>query len=130
MRLSGESRRASLKTGKALLRMAVLMTGEQKLSEYRQVVQGRSNIGNYCVVAGFLSGRLDAQPEAALQAFYFSDMNNLLQVGIKTIPLGQTEGQQLLYELYPKLNAAVEKTIQNQNEELENFVPYMNLMSM
>ena len=82
------------------------------------------------MVAGFLSGRLDAQPEAALQAFYFSDMNNLLQVGIKTIPLGQTEGQQLLYELYPKLNAAVEKTIQNQNEELENFVPYMNLMSM
>ena len=130
MRLSKENRIASLKTGKALLRISVAMIGDERLQLYLEKTRQENRLGNYCIVAGYLSGIMDIPLNQALQAFYYSDLNNLLQVGIKVIPLGQTEGQGILYSLYSDIVAGVAETIATQEAELENFVPYQNLMSM
>lgn len=130
MRLTKESRQASLKTGRAFLRMASAITSDPVFEDYWKTVQKQPDIGNYCIAVGFLMGRIKQPEQEALRAYYFNDLNNLLQVGVKTIPLGQTEGQMLLYELYSEIENAVMETIQEQQEELQNFVPYMNLMSM
>lgn len=130
MRLSKENRIASLKTGKALLRMSAAIIGDERLKRYLTMTGQERRLGNYCIVAGCLSGMTDIPLKQALEAFFYSDLNNLLQVGIKTIPLGQTEGQTLLYTLYSEIAASVDATMADWEEELENFVPYQSLMSM
>lgn len=130
MRLSSENRMASQKTGKAFLRLTRKFYSDEFYQRYYEFVQQTKGTGNYNIVSGCFCGICEIPKRKALLAFLMNTLNSLMQVGIKIIPLGQSQCQQLMIELYPYISKVADQVIENSLTELSNFVPVMDIMSM
>lgn len=130
MRLSKENRQASLKMGQAFWRTAQAVFGEERFADIRQEIKKNRRLGNYSVAVGYLAGVFGIPLEEALQAFLFNSINNLVQAGIKMIPLGQSESQKMLYSLYPQINETGRELLTQETWEVTNFVPAQDILSM
>ena len=130
MRLSKENRQASLKMGQAFFRTAKAVFGEKTMDDCFENIKKNRNIGNYCVAVGYWAGVFDIPLREALQAFVFNGINNLVQVGTKIIPLGQSESQNMLYSVYPQMLDTIEKLLSKRDWEVTNFVPAQDILSM
>lgn len=130
MRLSGENRLASLKMGRAFWRLSKAVFGEKEFVDCYECVKRNHCLGNYVVAVGYLMGVFQVPLREALQAFIFSGINNLVQAGIKMIPLGQSESQNMLYSLYAQIIEATEELLSESSWEATNFVPMSDVYSM
>lgn len=59
----------------------------------------------------------------ALGGYLWSWLENAVVVGIKLVPLGQSDGQQLLMSLAECIPTAVEKALQMTDEDIGSFTP-------
>lgn len=130
MRLSRENRQASLKMGQAFWRTAQAVFGEERFGDIWQEIKKNRSLGNYSVAAGYLTGALGIPLEEALQAFLFNGINNLVQAGVKMIPLGQSESQKMLYSVCPQIGETVAELLVQKKWEITNFVPAQDILSM
>ena len=69
------------------------------------------------------------EPEAALQAYLWSWLENQVMAAVKAIPLGQTDGQKILLSLGDLLPSLVKSAMQMQDQDLGNFAPGLALLS-
>lgn len=130
MRLSKENRQASLKMGQAFWRTAKAVFGEEKMSGCYESIKKNRRLGNYSVAVGYWAGVFGIPLREALQAFLFNGINNLVQVGIKIIPLGQSESQNMLYSVYTQILKTAEELLSQSTWEVTNFVPAQDILSM
>jgi len=130
MRLSKENRQASLKMGQAFWRTAQAVFGEERFESIWQEIKKNRRLGNYSVAAGYLAGVFGIPLDEALQAFLFNGINNLVQAGIKMIPLGQSESHKMLYSVYPQISETVKELLAQEKWEITNFVPAQDILSM
>ena len=71
--------------------------------------------------------RLDAHE--ALAAYLFAWIENQVLAAVKTVPLGQTEGQRMLLELGQRIAPAVESAAALGDDDLSNLAPGLALLS-
>ena len=64
---------------------------------------------------------------AAVQAYAWSWLENQVGVAMKTIPLGQTDGQRILLALGSRLSGLVETACSLSDNEISNFAPGLAL---
>lgn len=128
MRMTKESREASHRTGKALVRVAIGMLDRTDLTDYYN--RAREKGINYPVAFGMLAALLDVPKEEALSAFFFSSVNAMVQSGVKLIPLGNGEAQKLIYENYHMIGEAVAVALATPMEEMVSFCPAFDLASI
>jgi len=64
-----------------------------------------------------------------LSGYSWSWLENAVVVAIKLVPLGQSEGQQLLYELSNDINTAVEQALNINDDEIGASTPAMAIAS-
>lgn len=70
---------------------------------------------------------IDAQE--ALSAYLFSWIENQMLAALKSVPLGQTDGQRLLLALAGRIPAVIENAAATADEDLCNFAPGLALLS-
>lgn len=128
MRLTLESREASHRTGKALIRIAATMLELEELKAYYE--SGKETGINYPVAFGLLASLMGVPKEEALSAFLFSAVNGIVQSGVKLIPLGNGEAQKLILQSYKTIGAAVEEALTTPFEEIYSFCPAFDLASI
>jgi urease accessory protein len=128
MRLTRESRDASHRTGKALIRIASAMLDREDLKSYYD--SGKDAGINYPVAFGMLAALLEVPKEEALGAFVFSAVNAVVQSGVKLIPLGNGEAQKLILQSYESIDMAVEEAMVTPFEEIYSFCPSFDLASI
>ncbi|MFD1615305.1 urease accessory protein UreF [Gelatiniphilus marinus] len=75
------------------------------------------NVGNYAVVYGVVCFASDIALNEALSAFYFSTAAGMITNAVKLVPLGQIQGQEVLFSIQKDIENMVEKTI-NLDREL------------
>lgn len=75
------------------------------------------NVGNYAVIYGVVCFASDIPLNEALSAFYFSTAAGMITNAVKLVPLGQIQGQEVLFSIQEEIGAMVEKTI-NLDKEL------------
>ncbi|XGB42469.1 MAG: urease accessory protein UreF [Nodosilinea sp. LVE1205-7] len=73
---------------------------------------------NYVVMFALLSNHWQISPSAAVLAYLHSWAANLITAAIKLVPLGQTQGQQMLLDLYPSLEITAQQCQKLQPEQL------------
>ena len=73
------------------------------------------------------SWRIDAHE--ALTAYLFTWIENQVLVAVKTVPLGQTQGQRILLDLAQRIPAAVESAAAMGDDDLSNLAPGLALAS-
>jgi len=71
--------------------------------------------------------RIDARE--ALAAYLFAWIENQVLAAVKTVPLGQTEGQRMLLELGQRIAPAVESAAALGDDDLSNLAPGVALLS-
>ena len=77
----------------------------------------------------FAASAWQVDPEAALQAYLWSWLENQVMAAVKAIPLGQTDGQRILLSLGSLLPSVANKAMNLRDQELGNFAPSLALLS-
>lgn len=64
-----------------------------------------------------------------LAAYLWAWLENIVMAAVKTVPLGQTDGQRMLLELSPRLMRVVESAARLGDDELGSFMPRLAILS-
>jgi urease accessory protein len=75
---------------------------------------------NWAIVFGAAVAHWQIDLRAALLAYFQSWVGNLIGAGVKLIPLGQTQGQQLLLEFQNLIPATGDRVMQLQDDQLRS----------
>jgi urease accessory protein len=66
---------------------------------------------HYPIVFGYCAAMLDIPLQEALTGFYYNAAAGIVTNCVKLIPIGQQNGQQLLFSLHPLIQQLVEKSL-------------------
>jgi urease accessory protein len=69
------------------------------------------------------------EPREALAAYLFGWIENQALAAVKCVPLGQTDGQRIVYALAGRIAPAVERAAALEDDALANFAPGLALAS-
>lgn len=73
---------------------------------------------NFAIAFGLAAGHWQIEASDALLGYLHSWASNLINAGVKLIPLGQTQGQKLLVSLYPTLENTVTHLLTSEDQDL------------
>lgn len=99
LKLSGETRAASVKTGRALLTIARDVFRPAISAPYLKAVQHDPDVGQQAVAFGALAAAEGIPQDAAVMAFLHSSVANLAGVVARLVPLGQTDTQIIIQRM-------------------------------
>lgn len=128
MKLTKESKEASLRTGKALMRIASSILNDKKIEDYYKKYN-KEGI-SYALAYGIICGRLEIEKKNALSSFVYSTVNALVQSAIKLVPLGNVEAQKILIDAYDMMEKAVAMSLEIDIDHISNFCPGLDIASM
>ena len=60
----------------------------------------------------------------------FSTVNGLVQCAVKLVPLGNTQAQQVMQQLYPAMESAVKGSMSVEIDDISNFCPGLDIASI
>ena len=123
-KMTAESRGAALKTGRAIMRIGrTIFSGEEKSVWNLDALRNAHG----AVAFGALSQSMGIALKPAVTAYAYASLNTLLQSGIKLIPLGNIEAQQLLYKVLLLIEPAAQHALSVAPDEINNFSPCLEL---
>jgi len=73
--------------------------------------------------------RWEIDPQSALIAYLWAWVENQVMAAVKSVPLGQTDGQRMLLSLGGRLAGIAERAGQLCDDELGNFAPGLAMLS-
>jgi urease accessory protein len=111
VKLPRETRQASEKLGIRLLKLFRDLQPDDLARQYQQAIQARQARGHYCLVFGVYACALGIAKAEALTGFYYNAAVGMVTNSVKLIPLGQQDGQQLLFGLQPLIRDLVDHTL-------------------
>lgn len=123
-RETAESHAETLQMGYSLCRLLKSLNEEDSPNvEYIQTISPLGFPSAYaCAVAIWNIPVL-----AAVQAYAWSWLENQASAAMKIIPLGQSDGQRIMFSLGRRLNSLVESACSLRDDELSNFAPGLAL---
>ncbi|MEB3355196.1 MAG: urease accessory protein UreF [Synechococcales bacterium] len=113
VRDSEEMRSQSWQMGQSLVRLITQLHPEQSAR-----FQACGLPCNFAIAFALAAAHWQIEPQVALTGYLHSWLTNLVTVGVKLIPLGQTAGQQLLLDFYPQLEQAAAEIFALADDEL------------
>lgn len=122
-----ELRQQSWQMGNALLRL--LMNLWPVEDRVKLTGLGEEDC-NFAVAFGIAASSWQIPPDVALLGYLQSWACNFIGAGVKLIPLGQTAGQQLLFNLQPNLVTAVQTILRIEDDDLSSCTWGLSLASM
>ena len=120
-----ELRSSSWQMGRSLIRLL--------LELQPQVTFMANAVGlpcNYAITFGIAAAHWQIDLSSAILGYLHSWTTNLITVGIKLIPLGQTAGQKLLLELHVNLSSATQEILTLEDNDLSSCGWGLSLASM
>jgi urease accessory protein len=116
VKLPRETRQASQKLGMRLIKIFQPVSDSIIASEYKKAIYQKKATGHYSIAFGIYALALQISKEAALTGFYYNAAVGMVTNSVKLIPLGQQEGQEILFSLQPLINQLVENSLEPDNE--------------
>ena len=118
VKLPTEIRAASQKLGMRLLKIFETICKNEIAKQYNECNSIPTKaIGHYCIAFGIICKSIaDINKKEALTGFYYNAAAGFVTNGVKLIPLGQQDGQEILFSLHPLINELVENTMHPDKE--------------
>jgi urease accessory protein len=116
VKLPIEMRQASKKLGMRLLKIFQPLDRSEPdsyrvVKTFNEKVQAQETNGNYCIVFGLISQSLNITKLDALHGFYYNAIAGFVTNSVKLIPLGQQDGQEILFSLIPLIQQLAEQSM-------------------
>jgi len=128
-----ELRSQSWQMGRSLVRLLhdiQLPLQTNFLPPVQQLTEVCGSNCNFAIAFGIAAVYLQIEEEAAVLGYLYSWAANLMNAGVKLIPLGQTVGQQLLLDLNPHITFAAQEVVRLEDDHLSSFSWGLALASM
>lgn len=104
VKLPREMRLASQKLGLRLLKIFLPLCSSVLAEGYRKRIEKGGTAGHYAIVFGLYAFLLGIQKKEALTAFFYTAAAGMVTNSVKLIPLGQQDGQAILFSLHPLID--------------------------
>ena len=111
VKLPFEMRQASEKLGIRLIKIFQPVCKNEITDQYRTAIQLQNAAGHYCIAFGLFAAALSIDKKDALNGFYYNAAVGFVTNSVKLIPLGQQDGQEILFSLQPLIKELVENTM-------------------
>ena len=111
LKLPRETREASHKLGNRLMKVFQPLCASALADAYQEILITKKTPANYAVSFGLYACIFDIGKEDALSAFYYNAAVGMVTNAVKLVPLGQQQGQEILFSLQPLIGELVLKTI-------------------
>lgn len=111
VKLPIEMRQASKKLGMRLLKIFQPFNKSEMVNTFNEKVQTQQTNGNYCIVFGLIAQSFQITKVDALHGFYYNAVAGFVTNSVKLIPLGQQDGQEILFSLIPLMQQLAEQSM-------------------
>ncbi|MCW3092653.1 MAG: Urease accessory protein ureF [Ferruginibacter sp.] len=111
VKLPKEIRQASQKLGIRLIKIFQPVIKNALADWYRKAIEGKMATGHYCIAFGLYAQALGLSKKDALTGFYYNAAAGMVTNSVKLVPLGQQEGQEILFSVQPLIAQLVENTL-------------------
>ena len=128
-----ELRLQSWQMGRSLVRLLQdihLPLQANVLPSVQELTEVCGNNCNFAIAFGIAAVKLEIEEGAAVLGYLYSWAANLVNAGVKLIPLGQTVGQQLLLNLDYTINFVVQEVLKLEDDNLSSCSWGLALASM
>jgi len=112
VKLPREVRQASRKLGGRLIKIFQPLCKHPLTDAYAASFRLQQAEGHYCIAFGLYACALGVSKGEALTAFYYNAAVGFVTNSVKLVPLGQQDGQGLLFSLQPMIQQLVTDTLQ------------------
>ena len=111
VKLPREMRQASQKLGLRLLKIVSPVCGNELTDKYKTAIERVEASGHYSIVFGLYAFAMAIGKQEALTGFYYNAAAGMVTNSVKLIPLGQQDGQEILFSLNHLIEGLVEKSL-------------------
>lgn len=112
VKLPREMRQASQKLGLRLLKIFSVIHPNAIVDDYLHTIKTKAASAHYCIAFGLYAFVLGIPKADALSGFYYNAAVGMTTNSVKLIPLGQQDGQQMLFSLQSLISKLVEETME------------------
>jgi len=116
VKLPKEMRQASQKLGTRLLKIFQEYCDDHLLNQYKQAIDNKETHGHYCIAFGIVAAIQNIEKTDALTGFYYNVAMGMITNSVKLIPLGQQDGQKLLFSIKPLIGELAERSLHPDKE--------------
>ncbi|NEQ75324.1 MAG: urease accessory protein UreF [Okeania sp. SIO2C9] len=128
-----ELRLQSLQMGRTLIRLFMNIQPDvstELMSFVQKKLETETDFCNFAIAYGLISASWQIEIETAILGYLHSWATNLVNAGVKLIPLGQTVGQKLLWELQNQIVLSAKEILKLKDDELNSCSWGLSLASM
>lgn len=104
-----EIRDASKKLAIRFLKLTTELKSYPVCNKYAAAIQSGTLHGHYAIAFGLYARAAGIATEDALAAFYYNTLNGIVTNCAKTVPISQTAGQKILFDLQPVISRLVSR---------------------
>ncbi|MEO6685730.1 MAG: urease accessory protein UreF, partial [Dyadobacter sp.] len=112
LKLPREMREASQKLGNRLMKIFQPLCGSEIAEKYLNAIKSKSASGHYCIFFGLYAKALNIDKKQMLTGLFYTTAVGFITNSVKLIPLGQQDGQTLLFSFLPVIDQLVEETME------------------
>ena len=128
-----ELRLQSWQMGRSLVRLLQdieLPLQTKAIAPMQQLTETCGSNCNFAIAFGIAAVNLEIEEDAAVLGYLYSWAANLVNAGVKLIPLGQTVGQKLLLDLHSHISLAAQEVVRLEDDDLSSCSWGLALASM
>lgn len=111
-----EIRQASQKLGLRLIKIFKRREHFSFMEAYEEVIRKGEVNSHYCIVFGIYTALMNIPLYEALLGFYYTSVAGMITNAVKLVPLGQLDGQDILFELYSVMEQTAHETMEIDRE--------------
>jgi urease accessory protein len=123
-------REASRQMGRQTLSVAATLTGDGALQRYLVEVNAGRLPGHHAVAFGMAGGVLGWTARHTALGYLYSATALLVGAALRLLPIGQTEGQRVLWGLHPLMERLATEAAARTADELFGFTPAQDVRGM
>lgn len=110
-KLPSQINTASQKLGIRLIKIFKSFYPSRLVDEYESAINTRRAHGHYCILFGMYASLMKIQLQDAITGFYYNSAVGMVTNAVKLIPLGQLDGQEILYRAQSLIKELIPKTV-------------------
>lgn len=123
-------RNASHTVGKEFLRTSSEYFPNDMMRSYLNHINNDIAYGHYPIAFGVVSSVMDIPLKQAMESFFFGFTTSLVSAGVRLIPIGQTEGQQIIANIEKLLPKIIEDSLKRTIPQSFSFAPAYEIQAM
>jgi urease accessory protein len=130
VKIPRELREASQKLGLRLLKILATGNSHGSLANYRKAILEKECAGHYCIAFGLYAASVKLPKLETLTGFFYTAAAGMVTNCVKLVPLGQQEGQDMLFALHPLLGQLATNAMQPDKDRIGKCCPGFDIRSM